>query len=66
MLVIGQYLASLIFASIVLVDIYINHIKNSKSANKKISTDVTEAMAKKIVEDARMHRIARKNVEKNE
>ena len=28
--------------------------------------DIAEAMAKKIVEDARMHRIARKSIEKNE
>ena len=64
MFLIEQYLAGIIFISILLGD-FLNN-KNLKKTDKKINTDIAEAMAKKIVEDARMHRIARKSIEKNE
>lgn len=64
MFLIEQYLAGIIFISILLGD-FLNN-KNLKKTDKEINTDIAEAMAKKIVEDARMHRIARKSIEKNE
>ena len=64
MFLIEQYLAGIIFISILLGD-FLNN-KNLKNTDKEINTDIAEAMAKKIVEDARMHRIARKSIEKNE
>ena len=64
MFLIEQYLAGFIFISILLGD-FLNN-KNLKKTDKEINTDIAEAMAKKIVEDARMHRIARKSIEKNE
>ena len=64
MFLIEQYLAGIIFISILLGD-FLNN-KNLKKTDKDINTDIAEAMAKKIVEDARMHRIARKSIEKNE
>ena len=63
MFLIEQYLAGIIFISILLGD-FLNN-KNLKKTDKDINTDIAEAMAKKIVEDARMHRIARKSIEKN-
>mgnify|MGYP000494111160 FL=1 len=63
MFLIEQYLAGIIFISILLGD-FLNN-KNLKKTDKEINTDIAEAMAKKIVEDARMHRIARKSIEKN-
>ena len=66
MIMIEQYLASFVFASIVFGDIYTNYRNKTKKVDKEISADVTEEMAKKIVVAARMHRIARKNIEKNE
>tara|TARA_Y100000590_G_scaffold116156_2_gene132562 strand:- start:968 stop:1240 length:273 start_codon:yes stop_codon:yes gene_type:complete len=64
MFLIEQYLAGIIFISILLGD-FLNN-KNLKKTDKEINNDIAEAMAKKIVEDARMHRIARKSIEKNE
>ena len=64
MFLIEQYLSGIIFISILLGD-FLNN-KNLKKTDKEINTDIAEAMAKKIVEDARMHRIARKSIEKNE
>ena len=64
MFLVEQYLAGIIFISILLGD-FLNN-KNLKNTDKEINTDIAEAMAKKIVEDARMHRIARKSIEKNE
>ena len=64
MFLIEQYLAGIIFISILLGD-FLNN-KNLKKTDKEINTDIAEAMAKKIVEDARMHRIARKSIEQNE
>ena len=64
MFLVEQYLAGIIFISILLGD-FLNN-KNLKKTDKEINTDIAEAMAKKIVEDARMHRIARKSIEKNE
>tara|TARA_Y100001970_G_scaffold139381_1_gene171488 strand:+ start:403 stop:675 length:273 start_codon:yes stop_codon:yes gene_type:complete len=64
MFLIEQYLAGIIFILILLGD-FLNN-KNLKKTDKEINTDIAEAMAKKIVEDARMHRIARKSIEKNE
>ncbi|MEC7798937.1 MAG: hypothetical protein VX517_02665 [Candidatus Neomarinimicrobiota bacterium] len=63
MFLIEQYLAGIIFILILLGD-FLNN-KNLKKTDKEINTDIAEAMAKKIVEDARMHRIARKSIEKN-
>ena len=63
MFLIEQYLAGIIFISILLGD-FLNN-KNLKKTDKEINNDIAEAMAKKIVEDARMHRIARKSIEKN-
>ena len=63
MFLIEQYLAGIIFISILLGD-FLNN-KNLKNTDKEINTDIAEAIAKKIVEDARMHRIARKSIEKN-
>ena len=64
MFLIEQYLAGIIFILILLGD-FLNN-KNLKKTDKEINNDIAEAMAKKIVEDARMHRIARKSIEKNE
>ena len=64
MFLIEQYLAGIIFILILLGD-FLNN-KNLKKTDKEINTDIAEAMAKKIAEDARMHRIARKSIEKNE
>ncbi len=64
MFLIEQYLAGIIFISILLGD-FLNN-KNLKKTDKEINNDIAEAMAKKIVEDALMHRIARKSIEKNE
>ena len=63
MFLVEQYLAGIIFISILLGD-FLNN-KNLKKTDKEINNDIAEAMAKKIVEDARMHRIARKSIEKN-
>ena len=57
MFLIEQYLAGIIFILILLGD-FLNN-KNLKKTDKEINNDIAEAMAKKIVEDARMHRIAR-------
>ena len=52
---------SLLIAGLYLVFILIKHfLSGRKRANKeKLSKEVTEEMAKKIMEDARMHRKAR-------
>ena len=63
MFLIEQYLAGIIFISILLGD-FLNN-KNLKKTDKEINTDIAEAIAKKLVEDARMHLIARKSIEKN-
>ena len=63
MFLIEQYLAGIIFI-LILLGGFLNN-KNLKKTDKEINNDIAEAMAKKIVEDARMHRIARKSIEKN-